>query len=85
MSAFEIRPERPPHSQFCLEVHIFALSSLEDVKNKRPLWLLERNKNVGSLSVCRTVAHSTSARASSQETGASRNLFEKVHRAPQND
>ena len=44
MSAFEIRPERPPHSPFRLEVYIFALSSLVDVINKRPLRLLERNK-----------------------------------------
>jgi hypothetical protein len=80
MSAFEIRPERPPPSPFCLEVYIFASSSLEEVINKRPLWLLERNKNVGSQSVCCTVAHTTSDRALSQETGASRNLFEKVYR-----
>jgi hypothetical protein len=40
MSAFEIRPERPPPSPFCLEVYIFALSSLEEVINKRPLWSL---------------------------------------------
>jgi hypothetical protein len=85
MSAFEIRPEHPPHSPFCLEVYIFALSSLEGVINKRPLWLLERNKYVGSRSACCTVAHSASARAPSRNTGASRDLLEKVHRAPQND
>jgi hypothetical protein len=80
MSAFEIRPERPPSSQFYLEVYIFALFPLEEVINKRPLWLLERNKNVGSRCVCRTVEHTTSGTAPSQETGASRNLFEKVYR-----
>jgi hypothetical protein len=79
MSAFEIRPERPPHSPFSLEVYIFALSSLEDVINKRPLWLLEKNKDDFIRSACHTVAHTTSARAPSQETAASRNLFEKVH------
>jgi hypothetical protein len=77
MSAFEVRPERPPHSPFCLEVYIFALSSLEDVTNKRPLWLLERNKNDGTRSVCRTVALTTSARAPSQVIAASRNLSKK--------
>ena len=40
MPAFEVRPERPQHSPFCLEVYIFALSSLEEVINKRPLWVL---------------------------------------------
>jgi hypothetical protein len=83
MSAFEIRPERPPHSPFCLEVSISALPSLEDVINKWPLWLLERKKNDGTRSVCCTVAHTASARAPSQDTAASRNLFEKVHLGPQ--
>ena len=79
MASLKIGRERPPHSPFCVEVYIFALLSLEDVMAKRPLWLLERKKMDGSRSVCRTVAHTTSGRAPSQETGASRNLFKKVY------
>jgi hypothetical protein len=52
MSAFEFRPKRPPHSSFCKEVYIFALSALKPQCTKRQLWsLVEIKKMVAGASV----------------------------------
>ena len=77
MSAFEIRPERPPPSPFCLEVYIFALSSLEEVINKRPLWSLVEIKKMMAGAPVTPETLTTKRQGAKSRDGREQELFRK--------
>ena len=85
MSAFEIRPERPPPSPFCLEVYIFALSSLEEVIHKRPLWLLVEIQKMMAGAPIAPETLTTKRQGAKSRDGREQDLFAKVYFCAQND
>ena len=84
MSAFEIRPERPPHSSFCLEVFIFALLAFEAIMHKTAAVVTRGKKMVAGAPVAPETL-TTKRQGAKSRDGREQEPFRKSILCAQND